>query len=511
MNLPVARSIRAGWGRGAAFAAALVWPLLLTGASAWAEGRHSCPARGIRVRAGQPIQREVDRFPPGTVFCLGAGVHRLQRIAPKDDNVFLGEDGTILNGSVLLDRFWAESGIWHARVSHPAAKAGQTDGGRCLRNRPGCEHLERLLIDDRSLEPVASLAEVRAGFFHFDRETGIVRFADDPQSARVEFAVLPYAIWHNRARNVTVKGLVVEKYATPAQHGAIYGGEHERASGWLIEANEVRLNSGAGVAVGSGGVVRGNRIYLNGQLGVSPNGSVVLVENNEIFENNTHGFDAGWEGGGLKGGRVEHLMLRHNHVRDNYGSGLWCDVECRHMLVEQNLVERNADAGIFYEISYDAVIRNNIVRFNGTGAGGQQGSIWFWGAGIQIAGSERVQVYGNTVDVANGGSGIILIDQGRSPVAPGAGLYRTAGNAVHGNRILYAGQDGVSGGASDVAPGSPNFRIIENGHNRFDRNSYELAPGGSGLNFIWGGAPVDFARFRALGQEEHGALSWGER
>jgi hypothetical protein len=51
------------------------------------------------------------------------------------------------------------------------------------------------------------------------------------------------------------------------------------------------------------------------------------------------------------------VIFRGNHVHDNVGPGLWCDINCRDVVYEDNLVERNHDSGIFHEISYNAVIR----------------------------------------------------------------------------------------------------------------------------------------------------------
>ena len=54
-------------------------------------------------------------------------------------------------------------------------------------------------------------------------------------------------------------------------------------------------------------------------------------------------------------------------MHDNDGPGLWCDIECRNVVYENNLVENNQHIGIFHEISFKAVIRNNVVRHNGSG------------------------------------------------------------------------------------------------------------------------------------------------
>ena len=57
------------------------------------------------------------------------------------------------------------------------------------------------------------------------------------------------------------------------------------------------------------------------------------------------------------------------------------------------LVERNHDAGIFHEISFGAVIRNNTAGNNGLDADPD----WFWGADILISASQGVEVSGNTL------------------------------------------------------------------------------------------------------------------
>jgi hypothetical protein len=60
------------------------------------------------------------------------------------------------------------------------------------------------------------------------------------------------------------------------------------------------------------------------------------------------------------------VTFRSNHVHDNVGPGRWCDINCHNVVYEDNLVERNQGAGIFYWISFTATIRDNVVRHNGT-------------------------------------------------------------------------------------------------------------------------------------------------
>lgn len=499
---PVQRRTTMAASRQIAGALLVLAALGLHGERAEASEPRTCPERSVRIAVGASFQAAVDAAAPRTTFCIEPGLHLGQRVAPKDGQVFIGLPGAVMSGAERLTDIRKEGPYWTAAIAGPAMRPF----GTCLASRPLCNRPIRFFLDDRPLEPVERLDALRPGSVFHDAALGKAYFADDPGARILERTRRAHAFWSNGARNVVVRGLVIEKYATPAQQGAIFGDEDARASGWLIEDNEVRLNSGAGIATGDRTIVRGNRIHDNGQLGISPNGYDVVIEDNEIYANNIHGYDATWEGGGVKAGAIERLTLRRNRVYGNFGSGLWCDVDCRDVLIEDNIVEGNADAGIFYEISFDAVIRNNIVKLNGTGAGGQQGSVWFWGAGIQIAASRGVQVYGNIVSVAEGAAGIMLIDQARDNGASPAQLYRTADNLVRDNIVIYQGRAGMSGGASDVAPASPNFGVIETGGNRFDGNTYIVQPSAEAATFIWGHQPVSYETFRSLGQESRGNL-----
>jgi hypothetical protein len=263
----------------------------------------------------------------------------------------------------------------------------------------------------------------------------------------------------------------------------------------------VRLNSGAGIAAGTGSQIRGCSIHHNGQIGITGAGRDVLVEHNQIWTNNIRGFSYGWEAGGVKIALGDGVVFRSNHIHDNIGPGLWCDINCRNVLYEGNLVERNHGAGIFHEISFNAVIRNNVVRHNGIDDKG-----WFWGVNILVAASESVDVFGNILTVSDGGCGIILADQSR-PFEGGErpGKYKTRNNMVRDNEMTFEGA-GCVGGASDVKPDDENYSIIEGGNNRFDRNLYRVPRMNGVLRFVWGHSTFDWDGFRATGMEPNGRL-----
>ena len=175
------------------------------------------------------------------------------------------------------------------------------------------------------------------------------------------------------------------KNGVQIQHGQKHG-ECVRAApacdlpGWTMENCEVCWNIGAGISVGTGGRVRGCNIHHNGQIGIEGNGQNVSIEGNSIWSNNIYGFDYICEAGGVKIALSDGVTYRGNHIYDNVGPGLWCDIDCRNVVYDGNLVENNHDIGIFHEISFKAVIRNNVVRHNGRGHRG-----WFWRAEVGVA------------------------------------------------------------------------------------------------------------------------------
>jgi hypothetical protein len=57
--------------------------------------------------------------------------------------------------------------------------------------------------------------------------------------------------------------------------------------------------------------------------------------------------------------------VRGNWVHDNRGVGLWADTNDNDFLIEGNVIEDNDSAALFYETSYNLVLRNNLIRRNG--------------------------------------------------------------------------------------------------------------------------------------------------
>jgi parallel beta-helix repeat protein len=185
-------------------------------------------------------------------------------------------------------------------------------------------------------------------------------------------------------------------------------------------------------------------------------------------------------------------MLRGNYVHDNDGPGLWTDVNNIYTTFENNLVENNTWAGIFHEVSYDAVIRNNVSRGNGFG------SSWVYdGAGILAASSPNVEIYNNVVE--NNKNGVILYMVDRSGDKQTAGPHITQNNYVHNNTISMP--SGVSGLVQHVNDDT----YFTSKQNRFASNTYYLGSI-SAQRYFWMNATKNKDQWKSYGQDTSGSF-----
>jgi len=449
-----------------------------------------CPSDAIAVEPGTLIQIVADRAGAGASLCLKNGIHRAQAVRPLAKQKFYGEGRSVLNGSRVLTGFRREESFWVLNIALQRSRKH----GECLPSAPICNQPEAVFIDDRPLIRLPGKNGLGGGKFFIDYAAGKIYLGDDPTNRTVELTVASFA-FESTAADVLISNITVEKFASAAQKGAIHSRE---GTGWTIEKCEARLNSGAGISVGTGSHVRNCDIHHNGQIGIEGNGNGIRIENNRIWSNNIHGFDATWEAGGVKIALSDGVTFRGNHVYDNDGPGLWCDIDCRNVLYEENLVENNQDVGIFHEISFKAVIRNNVLRRNGLGNRG-----WFWGTDILLSASEDVVVSDNTLTTAPGRCGIMLIDQGRRNSS--GKFYKTRNNTVRANEMTFEGA-ACAGGTSDTKPGSENFGIITSGNNLFDGNTYRVGRQSGASRFVWGQDVTGWDGFRRKGQERNGRL-----
>jgi Right handed beta helix region/Glycosyl hydrolase family 26 len=207
------------------------------------------------------------------------------------------------------------------------------------------------------------------------------------------------------ATNVTLDSITVQQYAAglnAADNMKILGGHYN---------DNDQMGIGGNAATGV--VLDG----LDGDLGT--------FDGPELARNHTLRASCDWEAGGMKWD-VGRITIRNAHVHDNDCRGLWADINARGALIEHNLIEDNREEGIFYEISQDAVLRNNHVHGNGLDGRG-----WYWAGGITVASSFNVEVYGNRL--SGNYNGITGTQQDRLDSTPPAHLLDNL--RVHDNLI----------------------------------------------------------------------------
>lgn len=216
----------------------------------------------------------------------------------------------------------------------------------------------------------------------------MIYMADDPTGKKVEIGATRKA-FGGGAKGVTIRGFVIEKYAQPAGEAAIDGKNGEE---WTVEQNELRFNHSSGIRANSGWHILNNKTHHNGEAGMGGSGRDILVEGNEMYKNNYAGYWPGWEAGGAKFVLTENLVVRNNFSHDNIGPGLWTDISNNNTLYEGNRTTGNTE-GIFHEISFKAIIRNNTIWEDGNNTFGHHDV----DAGILIGESQDVEIYGNTI------------------------------------------------------------------------------------------------------------------
>ncbi len=435
---------------------------------------------------GQDIQAAVTSAPEGALFVLEPGLYRQQSIYPKSGQRFLGRGAVVLSGAMQLGAWRQTSGFWETdALPEPLRFHGTCESGHEL-----CSRREDLFLDGRLYERAPSLRHLGPGRWYSEGRRAYL--ADDPTGRTVELGVTPLAFGGD-AEDVIIERLTIERYASDAQQGAI---QLARARGWRLIDVTARWNHGVGLVLGPATYVLGGSFSHNGQLGIGGSGDGSMIDGAEISYNNYAGYDPKWEAGGTKFWRTKDLVVRQTCVHDNAGPGLWADGDNIGTLYDGNMVFLNENEGIKHEISYDAIIRNNLVSQNGVGGF----DIWLWGSQILVQNSSNVKVYDNRVEVAPGfGNGIGIIEQAR-----GNGMYGprdAVDNSVHDNTIVHLGRHGLSGVVADT--GDPAF--WPRARNRFDRDIY-IVPDGTYEHWTFQGRRQAWAGLAALEQERQGSL-----
>ncbi|MBD2767560.1 right-handed parallel beta-helix repeat-containing protein, partial [Hymenobacter sp. BT664] len=220
---------------------------------------------------------------------------------------------------------------------------------------------EGFYIDGKPLGQVRSAAELQPGRFWVDEDnervvlyppagmnlaTHVVEGAMRPDNN--DFAVLKF--YH--VRNLVVRGLTVTGCAKPFSAALLLG----NTSNVLIEDCHFDRNVGEGLGLNSWQVtVRRCTADENGYKGIGGapvNGLLEDVQTNwNGWKSYELGFTNDFDAAGMKIGSVRNVTVRRYKSVGNMFDGLWFDVYCQNVTVDQALLAGNRTRGMNWEIS----------------------------------------------------------------------------------------------------------------------------------------------------------------
>lgn len=256
-------------------------------------------------------------------------------------------------------------------------------------------------------------------------------------------------------------------------------------SDWALHDMEMTANQ-IGVRMnGDGPIVRNSSIHHNTQFGVLGTTSNGRFLSNDVSYNRTdQTFDPG-SSGATKWVNSTGLLVEGNDVHDNYGKGLWLDIEDHGCTFANNVVRDNLDEGIRVEIGYDSLVEGNQVDGNG-------------GGGINVLNSSGTVVRGNTISApASAPYALRFTGNGRTS---GGVEYTNTNNRAESNTITLT--SGQSVGVVRTA-GTTNG-------NSFDSNDYRVSSLTDRYFKWWDGAKqwtVSWSDWQGFGQDLSGSIT----
>ncbi len=263
-----------------------------------AHGASTTPCT-VLVNPSEDLAQVAADSPDGATICLARGTYVItQPIEPNTGQTLEGGGRATLIGAQPLVGFQAAGGTtWEATITGAlGSPSGQCDPG----TKDACQMPNAVFRDGRPLNRVMTLNAVGQGDFYTRGHT--VYVYGDPRGHKLEVALTPAAVISQTDAgdpDVTVTGLTVEMFASPAQHGAI----DTAAPGWTILDDRIKLNHGAGVTTEGDALIEQVDASENGEEGIGGTGHNTMVIDNQIVDNNWAGFDPGWEAGGANGVR----------------------------------------------------------------------------------------------------------------------------------------------------------------------------------------------------------------
>jgi parallel beta-helix repeat protein len=357
------------------------------------------------------IAEAASRAQPGDTVVIHAGVYResvrIDRSGSQDQPITIraAEGQTVIltgadritdwtkddspDGDVCSTPWPHKFVAWNEHHTHPGDEFHRLIG-RC----------EQVFVGGYALRQVLERDKLTRGTFYIDLDAQrlFVCGYDDRDIAGNKVAVEASArnrILSVKGSHIVVQGLRFRYAANRAQQGAVeFAGNHIIVKDCTFEYT----NASGAQFTGENITVRNGTFQHNGQLGFGASRSHGLqMIGCTVRNNNTRGFDRGWEAGGNKICLARGVILEDSTFVANRGNGIWFDIGNEDCVVRHCLIADNEDAGIFYEISYGLHAHDNVIVGNGLA---DSPGAWGAAAGISLSSSpgctiERNLLIGN--------------------------------------------------------------------------------------------------------------------
>ncbi len=362
------------------------------------------PGRQVRT-----VGEAVARLGPGDTALIHAGVYRERVVVDKSGSAQApitlraaeGEHVVLTGADHITDWTpvpgteraystpWPHKFVaWNEHYTHPDDDYHRLIG-RC----------EQVFINGYPLRQVLSRDRLSRGTFFVDTDAQrLYAWAADNQEFNDRIMVEASTrerILTVKGDYVILKGLHFRYAANRAQQGAVeLSGAHITVDACTFEY----MNASGAEFQGADIAVRKCLFQHNGQLGFGANRAHnLLMTGCTVRNNNTKGFDRGWEAGGNKICLTRGAVLENSTFVENRGNGIWFDIGNEDCEVRNCLIADNENAGIFYEISYGLHAHDNVIVGNGFAF---TPGAWGAAAGISISSSpgctiERNLIFGN--------------------------------------------------------------------------------------------------------------------
>jgi hypothetical protein len=358
-------------------------------------------AAGSAAAPWRTIGHAVAAAPSGSTIVVRGGTYHESVVVPYGRRVTLqnwpGEavwlDGsTAVTGWVQDGSAWRRDG-WTARFDSSIPGYSTSDWNMVDSAHPMAAHPDQVWVDGVAQRQVGSRAAVVPGTFYVDEAAQRLFLGTSPSGHSVRASDIAEAIYLNHATGSVVRGLGVRRYATPIlRYGTVKAfGDNTRLQDLVVEDSAT-----VGIGVGGTGVtIDHTTVRRSGQLGINAHQSDNLVLTaNRVEDNNTEWFKEIPVAGGIKITSSRHLRIAANSVRGNRSTGIWLDESCYDARIVSNNVSGSSRHGIYFELSAQAIVADNVVLDSGRSA-------------IRVADSGYVRIWNNTVLRAQAGVDIV--------------------------------------------------------------------------------------------------------